>query len=1600
MKIEQFNSINSRLDHDSHPLLLKDGTLVYALNADITGYDNNEQLGFVQNTNSNELCYSFRHEFLGSLNVSGDRVVLFEGTGDDSQIVLLSTNTCTSKILVKHRCLNFQDKIKGVYRRTRDGDRIYFGNGNRLQFLDIDCPIVNDSIDCESCDDREDLSFDCSELDFNKKVGFPCVELEEISGSIPNGSYQVAIVFADESQRFGEFYIYPEVIKLFDKKNRGGGIRVTFEDCFRTLYGEFQLVLIAHREDRATSAQVVATLDKSVTDYFITILDSPEYEPLDLSEIFERGAYYKGFDFLAENTESLVIANPRTRPDFDYRELAAEICVKPVLFAVHPDDAHKYPSLMRDEVYAIDIAWVYPDGQESHRTHIPSCADNTMILDGTPVIMTDEIPDESEGDHFEHDSGCSDDRRRYFEVYNNGGFDQPLTGDECEVCSDPIALREKVFVGDGSMGYWESQVLYTDDYPGDLGCMPIKHHKMPDNCAAPIVRGDANGTCVYVMGIMLEDVSPPVDCDGKEIEVLGYHVYISDRSNHKSILSKGLIYNMGEYHGGVECDDVVYYPNFPFNDLRPNRYLSTDWRSSLSELLDDFSRQHFTYHSPDNSYIKSSKGDTLKIYNEAIARVQGKFHYTEDYPRFQLLSNFGETLAIVGGLLLAQHLREGRDCLVTKKDSYCTAHAARTGTGEDFEFPITMGTTSPMAVSHTTNWNTNATTGCIDQANCNILSVGPLISLPGLTIAGWYRVTIECMNVEGQEVYVKHNSGKSSKTFVYPDVDSVFMYLGLGLGSATPMPDDFQVIFVEECVDCDGDFTEMAGEQREKCRGFGDFLESVPDVQKWYTIIQQAIQNIGVTKPFLKETLSLKSYAVQYTAEADYNNHECDGIMVGNHRRFIETFVGLEPIRQQVDNCFINNWCNAVSDFLVLNDPIANPGNLDNSRLLASNEVVCGSCEEDEDNPEEHGSCEDCGEVAGFNYDAGVQAVSYYVGVTRYRPSQYGSLGDYNSRRVGCLQTGVDSEALIAGDVYLTRMSVRRKFPLFSKLPLGLPDNTSFDLRDYRNVAYPTYWMHTNDESILEDVLEQLAGDLLGPPLGLGDDRLDLIPRLGECWSFGCESTVGGDLPVIGGITEFLGFLGCLIDGEPLYNPLQKQGVFYTHVTGIANYWVESEFISDFRECNESDQSLYYPLADLTELASAPDYHLPELFLYNLHYNWNGISKDTSVLTKFDSNCCPKFENVLAYSLKTTVGNLSDEWLNFKPLNFHQFPNSDGGLTVLKEIDDYNLFIGFEDAAYVTRLDETLLTDNGNQLFIGSPQAFGRRLQKISTDESGYGGVIDPDAVVMSRFGLMYPDRKRKRWLLYTNGLVDITSSMQSWSNEFMNGEIKGVWDNYSMNYYFSDVDTGWTLSYKPALKDWVSFHSWVPNNYIQSSNTFLTTNDEGIWRHNVKYSYQTYYNQIDRFEICVMIRVGINSRFQDLRVFTEWYKQQGYDCKVYNRDVFFDEVMVYNNCGSSGMESVKVKNNDYMDYHLEDGVVVSNKNCDEWSLNNITNNVEVQPYVCRKSNGWEYDTGYHKRTENGLNGRWFKVHLRSTNYPELKKLVEITLSQVDENYK
>lgn len=593
----------------------------------------------------------------------------------------------------------------------------------------------------------------------------------------------------------------------------------------------------------------------------------------------------------------------------------------------------------------------------------------------------------------------------------------------------------------------------------------------------------------------------------------------------------------------------------------------------------------------------------------------------------------------------------------------------------------------------------------------------------------------------------------------------------------------------------------------------------------------------------------------------------------------------------------------------------------------------------------------------GIDYD--IQGVSYYVGVKTPQWNQYGSLEQIEYVPIThCLRqtngyTGLDlTNQFWGGDIYITRHSVARKMPLFLEWLDDVPfDEAEYNYRDKRNVYYPRFWY-------------------------------DSLSEANDQYRFDCLANATDHVT----------------------------GYFYIWINGILNFWCESEYIGDFREEDQTPNSRYFPTTSPKELFRADTIKDQPTFLYNLALLGTDIDTKKQILNLTQSDA----DFTVIFSLKADAQSAGDNWLNFLPLNYTILPRIYGEFTGMHYTDQYSILFAFENMMMYSQEDYTQTTNEGNTLFLSQGDIFSRRLRKMSNEDTGYTGCVDPFSFCNTRFGTIYFDRYRKLWFLWS-GKLNAIEDNQAWLTQYTSnanpgysGSIITMYDNYSKNLYMTDKETGWTLSYKFGL-GYNSFHSFVPGWYIGMGNNFLTAPSDlsSLWKHNVQFDYQSYYGTVHPFDIGFVVK-GTDQTLQSFNIFSDWMQYENWGEPKYKHDKFFDTLLVYNDRTSTGIIPLFLKDSNDPNqslvqnkdqYMAEVTQVLSNI----YRVNKLEDTQVASPNIQFNPNGWQYSTqnlGVKPPYERGgIRGKWFIVHLASTQQAH-KIITQLNIAQSIQNYK
>jgi len=161
-------------------------------------------------------------------------------------------------------------------------------------------------------------------------------------------------------------------------------------------------------------------------------------------------------------------------------------------------------------------------------------------------------------------------------------------------------------------------------------------------------------------------------------------------------------------------------------------------------------------------------------------------------------------------------------------------------------------------------------------------------------------------------------------------------------------------------------------------------------------------------------------------------------------------------------------------------------------------------------------------------------------------------------------------------------------------------------------------------------------------------------------------------------------------------------------------------------------------------------------------------------------------------------------------------------------------------------------------------------------------------------------------------------------------------------------LNNSWTISYSLKTNTWTSWHSYLPNIYINTPNKFFSWihGDNNIWKHNVKDNYQHFYNNLKPFIIeYVSLSNPIVTRLWEHLLLLVEVKKYNNDFEQYVdiNDRFFNKLITYNSRQCSGLMNIKVKNtNEEADYlynqinNLNNNEIIVDRNERNWTINNL----------------------------------------------------------------
>lgn len=1384
-----------------------------------------------------------------------------------SEIGIFDASLCKYTKLVNHICLNFSTlyPITGVTSKTSLctykaywDDQGY--NPDRVMEFNIDDLSLNDALDSNGnynthttipyileCKDENgvvtndplnpvvaqgcitctippgtDPALDCSKIRLARYIHTPCIQVRKGigSGSLPNGSYMVAISYSIKGQKVGDWYI-SNVQSLFSHDNVSGSLDIELTDQDIT-FDDITVVIVSvvNQQTQAKQVGVYSTHQQlisidSIQNTWVTV-------PIDSLVI--RTPVTERSDAMYSVNDYLLRVGPRSKFDFNYQPLANQIVTKWVS-TEFPENYYRNggnrTGYMRDEIYSFFIRWIYDTGDKSSSYHIPG-RPALALPDDLGAILGTYLPNVDgplgHVNWITSNTGTQIGGTLPNPAPNNNGFD----------------------IAEGYMGYWESSEQYPDNKPEiwdasanpwstvnapiygglqgpldyDLCGKKIRHHKMPDQTVSPALDyyNNTNQT-IRVLGTKFENIRTPMMDDpitGLPIPVpgiIGYEILRGSRNGNRTIVAKGIINNMMKYQTQYENPIAPgqylpdnfpterLYQNYPYNDLRKDPFLSEvqilpvnggamsllnltglvpDLYGSNSYGLggsNNVKQDIFSFHSPDTNFVHPFlSAPEIKLYSEVTGSVTGKFEKSEKHPKEVLITNTALIVAAIAGIGMGALAVNGKRSV--KYIPGGSRGFSQSG-WKDFDFKLNQTYTDG-----TQTYGTSVTpTTIIQGTSTNTVSGSDSDgTTPG-------NNALEQPNYESQqwitnalnEIYNKITALENAHgETLFKNTDPTV----IGGGLLNPIGDGTTVATYKKLLQ---EFKDIADKSfalqtptaeitqddgiTKSMPSFAGIFTKLPIFLHYLT--EGADNTLRLMRAYIKDS----DFALRYHSHCFYN--KANAVQAGNDRREIlqSSYVGPQ-VTQFGANHTINNLYRNSFVAVEVNSIIFDPVTDDVTRIAASDvdklwspsilspgKVALVKPEDKSfDTNDNYGSYNN-----SMNNlpSSGIQISScHYSALKQNIRNLYGQLIQIAQQPA--------SECVESYDTSLPTQTSRTTFGGDIYVGRYTEKNTFYFFTD---------WLYDQPD---------------GAQFNYPANSMIAYPRF---WAnFDKFETTDFTSSLIGTLTNPVNLVSTgIITPSSYYNldgipypqlpPLIsgfgafsiKSRWFYLFNSGVRDFYCESEINLDLRDWGNVTEERHYDPFQYTDTKSMfdtklikfqnfykYDFSLSISKLFSNYISW-GNMQSRYYDPLLAQSCFQYTPNRVIYSLPAVYGSYADNWLTYLPNNYKDFANK---ITAIYSINKSGAMIFFDAASPVQfqGLDQ-LQTDLGVKLTIGDGGLFSQPMQAmVNADNSyEYGSCQSRMSIINTPAGIFWMCQNQGKIFTVTGGINEISAQDLRW---------------------------------------------------------------------------------------------------------------------------------------------------------------------------------------------------------------------------------------------
>lgn len=366
----------------------------------------------------------------------------------------------------------------------------------------------------------------------------------------------------------------------------------------------------------------------------------------------------------------------------------------------------------------------------------------------------------------------------------------------------------------------------------------------------------------------------------------------------------------------------------------------------------------------------------------------------------------------------------------------------------------------------------------------------------------------------------------------------------------------------------------------------------------------------------------------------------------------------------------------------------------------------------------------------------------------------------------------------------------------------------------------------------------------------------------------------------------------------------------------------------------------------------------------------------------FCSDCREKFPQRFYWSDVSFSEQLTDNYRTFKPNNYKDLPGEYGEITNIFSM--YNqLYIHTKNGLWIQPTNYQERVTDGIVSYIGTGEFGSLPAQLIVDSKTGTSaGLNHRNNQIVTSQGYFFVSETDRKVYWFNGQLMSISDiGMTEWFKknifhkttnsgedvstyllnfDYRNDRLILTKRDYKTKFGSTNNDeftSFWTISFSLKTKTWISFHSYIPNNYLQVSDDFYSILDNKIYKHTLsnsylntkeieKRNYQTFYGTHYPFMIEYISNDNpiVTKIFDHIRFITNAYKfDEINNSFVEDRYKTFNKALIYNSRQCTNIINLKVKDlSPQQEYLLEqientnNNTFIVDKTEKDWLLNDI----------------------------------------------------------------